>query len=144
MPSFSAPHFLFAPKKLAPCACADRLAVKGDSIKGDNLRIVTLAAALAATFCMATPALATEQVDCSVDGVKIHWVDGSGAQRTSCFGDAGTLGVTLPRSSSVNPDDSNYGWVEYTGSNGATVRRSFEPGQVVPIGGLTITKVAIH
>lgn len=78
-----------------------------------------------------------------MDGVKIHWVDGSGARRTSCVSDTGTLGVTLPRSSSVNPDDSDFGWVEYTGSNGVTVRRSFEPGQVVAIGGLTITKVAI-
>ncbi|GHH35483.1 hypothetical protein [Lentzea cavernae] len=106
--------------------------------------MLTFAAAVATTFCMATPAFAIEQTDCSAgDGVKIHWVDGSGAQRTNCYGDAGTLGVDLPRVSSINPDDANYGWVEYAEADGETTRRSFGGGQVVEIGGLTVTKISV-
>ncbi|WP_439662433.1 hypothetical protein ACSHWB_13800 [Lentzea sp. HUAS TT2] len=114
-------------------------------IKGDTLRMLTLVAAMATTFCVTTPAFATEQVSCSAgsDVVKINWVDGSGAQRANCYGEIGELGVTLPRSSSIEAGD-NAGWVEYTERNGSTVRRVLDSGQVVQIGGLTVTRVRIY
>ncbi|MEU3649961.1 hypothetical protein AB0E59_41790 [Lentzea sp. NPDC034063] len=99
---------------------------------------------LATTFCVTAPAFATDQVSCSTgDVVKINWVDGSGAQRASCYGEIGELGVTLPRSSSVEPGD-NFGWVEYTERDGRTVRRLLDSGQIVQIGGLTVTRVRIY
>ena len=103
----------------------------------------TLVAAAIMTVGFATPALATDQVDCSVAGsVKIHWTDNSGTSRTNCYSNAGQLDVVLPRSSSVEAGN-NSGWVERTGPGGTGERLVFLPGQVVQIGGFTVASVRI-
>jgi hypothetical protein len=106
--------------------------------------MLTLVAAVAMTVGFATPALATEKTDCSAGSaaVKIHWTDGSGAQRTDCFGGVGALGVSLPRSSSVEAG-SNHGWVETEGSAGMTTRHFFNAGEIVGTGFQTLTKIYV-
>lgn len=105
--------------------------------------MLTLVAAVAMTIGVATPALATEQVDCSSSGtVKINWTDNSGVQRTNCYGGVGTLGITLPRSSSVEAG-SNTGWVEIVDPGGMTTRRFFNPGEVISTGYQTLTKIYV-
>ncbi|WP_156093591.1 hypothetical protein [Lentzea aerocolonigenes] len=121
-----------------------KLVLKGDRSRGNNLRMLTLIAAVAMTFGVATPALATEQADCSTGSasVKIHWTDGSGAARTNCYGGVGALEVGLPRSSSVEAGR-NHGWVETTDSAGMTIRRFFSAGEVIPTGFQTLTKIYV-
>lgn len=106
--------------------------------------MLTLVAAAAMTIGMATPALATEQTECSAGStaVKVHWTDGSGAARTNCYSGVGTLGITLPRSSSVEAGRNN-GWVETTDPAGMTTRRFFSPGEVIPTGFQTLTKIYV-
>ncbi|MEV6240240.1 hypothetical protein [Lentzea sp. NPDC051838] len=107
------------------------------------MRIVTLVAAAVMTVGFATPALATDQVDCSVAGsVKIHWTDNSGTPRTNCYSNVGQLEVSLPRTSSVEAGN-NFGWVDRTGPGGAGERLAFGPGQTVQVGGFTIVSVRI-
>ena len=108
------------------------------------MRIPVIVAAVAATFFTATPAFAAEQIECSAgsEAVKIHWTEGSGAQRTNCYGGVGSLGVSLPRSSSVEAGG-NTGWVEIADPVGTTTRRYFKPGQVVATDFQTLTKIYV-
>jgi hypothetical protein len=106
--------------------------------------MLTLVAAVAMTIGVATPALATEQTNCSAGSaaVKIHWTDGAGAQRTDCYGGVGALEVALPRSSSVEAG-TNTGWVEVADPIGMTTRLFFHPGEVVATGYRTLTKIYV-
>lgn len=103
-----------------------------------------IVAVVATTFFVATPAFAAEQIDCSAGSaaVKIHWTDGSGAQRTNCYSGAGTLGVNLPRSSSVEAGR-NTGWVEFADPAGTITRRVFKPGAVIAGDFQTLTKIYV-
>jgi hypothetical protein len=108
------------------------------------LRMPVIVAAVATTFFMATPAFAAEQIECSAGSaaVKINWTDGSGAQQTNCYSGAGTLGITLPRSSSVEAGR-NTGWVEIADPVGTTTRHFFKPGEVIATDFQTLTKIYV-
>ncbi|WP_157985371.1 hypothetical protein [Lentzea terrae] len=108
------------------------------------MRTPMIVAAVAATFFIATPAFAAEEIECSAGSaaVKIHWTDGSGAQQTNCYGGVGTLGVNLPRSSSVEAGG-NTGWVEVVDPVGTATRRVFRPGDVIATDFQTLTKIYV-
>lgn len=127
---------------------AEKLSPKGDFDLGGSMRMLKLAVAatiaVTATVGLAPSAFAVEEIDCSEAGtVKINWREQSGASRATCFSEAGTLGVTLPRSSSVE-GGTNSGWVEYTGPNGTLDRVTFDVGQIIQINGWTISRVRIY